>query len=279
MKTAQRHHGQKADGFQRHGLSSCIRPRNHEGSIVFPKRNVDRHGFLSVDQRMPALFDDQTARVVNYGLFAIHGPGKLPFCHKKIQPDQKFLIILDIVLFLRHCGRKLGQYPGNLRLFRKLQFSKLVVEIDDGLGLDKERSSGLGLVVNDPRKSCAVFLFYRNYISAVSHGNDGILQIRPVFRRIDNLIDLRFYGFVLSCHGAANASQLRRGVVTHLVFAQDTLIDPFRQFRLWLQQFGHRPDQGKGRKIPALHKADDSPCDSQIVADLQQLFHGQNSAL
>ena len=79
-----------------------------------------------------------------------------------------------------HVGGEFGEDAGDLPLLGKLQLPQFIIQINDNLRLDKQRRPGLRLIVNNTGESPPVLLLYRNYISAVTHGDDGILQVRPV---------------------------------------------------------------------------------------------------
>ena len=82
----------------------------------------------------------------------------------------------------------------------------------------------------------SVFRLYRQTISAISHGDHRILQIRTgrsVYHGVQGIMH-----FVIHlAHGSANLQKCRAGIISHLIVSQNAAADLRSQGRNRIQKF------------------------------------------
>ena len=193
--------------------------------IVLAEGDIYRDYLFRIQQRMSALSDPQPSLFVDLRLHGPHVAGEAALGEHHVQLEQDILIRPDLKLRSSDPGAELSQDPLDLLLLCELQLPQLVVHVDDGLRLDEQGRSRRGLVVDYARHPGLVLQLYRDHITAVPHGDDGILKVCLVLRRSHDLLDLGSYRLVDPQDVAPDAAKLRTGAVRHLVLRKDAAGD------------------------------------------------------
>ena len=142
--------------------------------------------------------------------------------------------ILRVVLELHEMVACLGRErcKNLLDLFFLLysQFSQLVVESDDGSGLDKKCGACGGLVVNESRNLGFIFCLDGDTVAVAAQGDHVVLQIGGV-GRVDHLCQLLMNFVPGHLHFPAHFAKGRGGVVCDLFLGENAAPDLRRQGR------------------------------------------------
>ena len=156
----------------------------------------------------------------------LHGqssPGK-----NKIQFPHDFKIRQDLLKMLGGLIGQTGQNGLDLCLLFQFQLPELIVQFDYGRGFYKQCGTGGGLVMDHAGHLTFILCFDRDTVTAVSHGDHGILQIRAE-SGIDQTVQAAVYLFIGQLHLAANILKRRGCVITDLFFRKDAAVDLGRQ--------------------------------------------------
>ena len=151
--------------------------------------------------------------------FTQHGPGE-----NEIQAGQDPEVVCDIFIFCSSSVAELCKDRFNGFLFLKLQFPQLIVEFDNGHGLNEKRRAGRGLVMDHTWYLTFVFCFDRNAVAAVSHSDHGILKIASR-GTVDQRGQLCVDAVVGLADGAADPGKSRACIICDFIFGQDTAVD------------------------------------------------------
>ena len=210
---------------------------------------------------------------------SVHIAGQTAFREHVVQLVQDVLVGPDGHLLPAHFLRQFFQDAQDLLLFRQFQFPQLVVHVDDGLGLHEQRSAGSALIVDDARQSRPVLRLDGHHVATLPHGDDSVLQVGLVVRRVYDLVDLAADILVLLKNGPADAAQFGTGAIGDLVLRQDASLD------LVLQVLQHR--DGGNKALDRLHRLQFFSVQKrlgtsgrlQVICHLQQLLRGQAALL
>ena len=228
MQTGLSHQGEKSYCLQRDCLTTCVWTGDDQKIEIPAKFNVNGNDPMLFNQRMAGFAKTYPSfRIKNrFCGILFHGqscPGKdkVQFPHDS-QIGQNFFKMLCCLV------GKAGQDSLDLRLFFKLQLPQFIVHFNHGRGFYKQCGSGGGLVMDHAGHLTFILCFDRDTVTAVSHGDHGILQISAE-SGIDQTVQAAVYLFIGQLHLAANILKRRGCVITDLFFRKDAAVDLGRQ--------------------------------------------------
>ena len=98
-----RHQAEQTERFKRHGLAARVRSGDDQRVVVRADRNVDRHGLVLVEQRMPRAQQAAAARALGqHRRGGVHLKGQLGARKDKVERDQRVIVLRDRALVQRN---------------------------------------------------------------------------------------------------------------------------------------------------------------------------------
>ena len=139
--------------------------------------NVDGDSLLRVQERVAPVLDIDVAVAVKYRRAALVVPGEGSLGEDKVQVSEDVQIVPQLLLVRRQLVAQICQHSLDLLLLLDLQGAQVVVQADDGHGLDKQGGPGGGLVVDHAGHLILVLRLHRQAVAAVTHGDDRLLEV------------------------------------------------------------------------------------------------------
>ena len=133
-------------------------------------------------------------------------------------------IVLERHQVVRRFPGESREYLLDLLLLLQGQLADLVVEADDGSGLDKERGAAGALVVDDALHLVLVFRLDGDAVAVPAHGYDAVLQIGGQ-RHIDHFTQLLVDPAARHADLAAHSSKARARFVRDVLLREDAPLD------------------------------------------------------
>ena len=120
-------------------------------------------------------------------------------------------------------------------LFRCHQLLYIIIKINHCHWLHKYGGAAGRLVMDNTRKILTVFLFYRYHITVTAHGDNGILKIFLILRRVKNVIQMVLDTCLRCLHLATNTLQFHTGIITKITMLIHSIFQIALQFTKNLQ--------------------------------------------
>ena len=176
-----------------------------------------RNDLFGVQQRVTRLFEVNDTVRIEYRLGTLIIFCKLCLGKNEIQPGENLLIFLQISGAAGGLRTQSLQDLLNLRLLLHVKLFDLIIELHDCHWLDKQRGTGRRLVVDHSLEGVLILCLDRHTVTAVSHGDQRILQDRLVALRINDGRQLIMNGDVCLSDLFADVPQSRGSIVADLI--------------------------------------------------------------
>ena len=190
---------------------------------------MDRHHFFGIQQWMAGLFDVDDAVGIEYRLGALIIFGIFRLGKNEIQCGENLLVLLQISGAAGGLGAQSLENLLDLRLLLHIKFLDLVIQLYYRHRLDKQCGTGGRLVVNHSLEGILVFRLHRHTVTAVSHGDEGVLQDSLIALRINDGRQLIMNGDIGLLDLLADIPQRGGSVVADLIRRQDAAGDALVQ--------------------------------------------------
>ena len=162
--------------------------------------------------------------------------GVLRLGKNKVQCGENLLILFQVSGTAGGLGAQSLENLLNLRLLLHIKLFELVVELYHRHRLDKQCGTGRRLVVDHSLEGILIFRLDRYAVTAVSHGDKGVLQNSLITLGIDDGRQFIMNGDVGLFDLFADVPQSGGGVIADLIRRQNTAGNALMQK---LQRFQH----------------------------------------
>ena len=208
VKTRLGHDREKTDGFERNGLTARIGTRDDQRIKLFAKRNRDRYDAVCGNERMARFQKEKLLCRRNFGRDGVHLKGKLTLAENEGKQCQIAIVFEDHTASICHVSGKLREDTLDLVRFLALKKAQFIIGFHDGKRLHKKRGTRSGCIVNETLDLVFIFLLNGDYVSAVTHGDDLLLQEFGVCAARDEFLERFTDAVVFNFHAAANVVKL-----------------------------------------------------------------------
>ena len=196
--------------LQRDRLAARVRAADHERAQR-PELEVDRHGRLRVEQRVPRL--EQLHLVGDRHLGAAPAARDDPARDREVDRRRRLDERDDRVRARADRRRQLAQDAQHLLALGARHLGVLVRHLDELERLDEDRLAGVGDVVDDPRHAAARARAHGEDGPAAALGDEVLLQVVAQRRRAREPAQLLGGALLVVAQLLAQAAQLGRGRV------------------------------------------------------------------
>ena len=137
----------------------------------------DGNDLLGIQKGMTPVFDVNSTVLIQAGLTAFIMTGQGSFGKDKIQAGENLQIQRQAFGVRGKLIAQIREHSFDFFMLLNLQGTQLIVELDNGHGFDKKCGAGGRLIVHHTSHLVFVFCPYRQAVTAVTHGDNSILQI------------------------------------------------------------------------------------------------------
>ena len=270
VQAGSRHQAQKPQRLERHGFAARVWAGDDQRVVVVADGDVDRHGLVLVEQRVPRAQQAAAARALHeHRRRGVHLKRQLGAREDEVERDERVVILLDCIFIQCDLVRQLSQNALDLGLLAALEHLDLVVDLHDLLWLDEHGRAGGRGIVHEARDVAAVLGLDRHNVTPVALGDDGLLQILGPLARdqaVQGLAHLARDAPQL----AADGQQLGACAVRDLLLRDDRGRDRFLERPVAGKQAEDRRERGLFLVLRVVHQ--------RAARGLQQARHVEQLA-
>ena len=211
--------------------------------MAVAEMQIDRHDLMRVEQRVAPAADVDAALGIEFRRAAVIAARQRRSCEYEVERREQGNIRFDHLDGLRRLFTEVFQNMLDFLRFLTGQLAQIVVQLDDGHRLDKERGTGGGLVVDHARHLRTVFRLDRDAVASAAHRDDVVLEFRRQGGGADHGRQLPVNPLVRIADLPAHVLQRRRGVIGNGLFVRQAAPDLAPQRRQRFEQgkiFGQR---------------------------------------
>ena len=208
MQSGCGHQTQQSERLEADRLAAGVRTGDDQRVVLVAQRDVDRHRFFLIEQRMARAQQRHTVFLVDLRRAAVVAEGKPRLGKDEIQLAQHLIIRFDAVRIVRHIRTQLGENALDLRLFLALEHLDLVICIHNLCRLDEQRRTRGRDVVHHARHIAAVLALDRDDKPSVALGDQALLQKLRIGRRGDDVVERLAHARVLLTHLTSDVRKL-----------------------------------------------------------------------